>query len=62
MKQIQPKLIANPSNCGEEIKSTAPKQEYNKGFLLESMMHSSDTDYILGARVKMMILMHQYSC
>ncbi|KJW03119.1 hypothetical protein REIP_1141 [Rickettsia endosymbiont of Ixodes pacificus] len=46
MKQIQPKRIANPSNCGEEIKSTAPKQEYNKSFLLESMMHSSDTDYI----------------
>ena len=42
MKQIQPKRIANPSNCGEEIKSTAPKQEYNKSFLLESMMHSSD--------------------
>ncbi|BDU59601.1 hypothetical protein FLA4_00110 [Candidatus Rickettsia kotlanii] len=43
MKQIQPKRIANPSNCGEEI---AAKDRYNKDFLLESIMYSSDADYI----------------
>nr|WP_016926435.1 hypothetical protein [Rickettsia conorii] len=42
MKQIQPKRSANPSNCGEEITA----KDINKDFLLESIMYSSDSDYI----------------
>ncbi|WP_017442419.1 hypothetical protein [Rickettsia gravesii] len=42
MKQIQSKRIANPSNCEEEIAA----KDINKDFLLESIMYSSDADYI----------------
>ncbi len=62
MKQIQPKRIANPSNCGEEIAAKDIIRIFSLNLLCTLL-----TLTILGVTarvkiVKMTILMHQYSC